>query len=357
MGSSSNNKVAVAMSGGVDSSVAAAILVGEYGRENVFGLTMKLFCYGETIREKNCCSLEAIEDARSVCQKLGIPHFVIDVEKEFEKDVIDNFISEYGQGRTPNPCIRCNQLIKFDYLLKKAREYGASLLATGHYAQIERVHLRYRLSKGRDKNKDQSYFLYNLNQTQLNSILFPLGVLTKSQVRKIAEEKGFVTAKKAESQDICFIPGTVSEFLKTKLKQKPGDIVDTTGRVLGHHGGLAFFTVGQRKGLGGGFNEPMFVIRLDLSKNTVVVGPESELLQKEFIVNNVIFISGVVPSLPHKCKVRVRYQAEEKGCTITEAEKGKILVTLNKLQKAITPGQSAVFYLGEEVIGGGLILE
>jgi tRNA-specific 2-thiouridylase len=356
MDSSFNNKVAVAMSGGVDSSVAAAILVGKYGRENVIGLTMKLFCYGETIREKNCCSLEAIEDARSVCQKLGIAHFVVDVEKEFETEVISDFILEYKQGRTPNPCIRCNQLIKFDYLLKKAREYGANFLATGHYARIEKVDLKYRLLKGNDKNKDQSYFLYNLNQAQLSSILFPLGELTKSKARIIAEEQGLATAQKAESQDICFIPGTVSEFLRARLKQKSGDIVDATGKVLGHHDGLAFYTVGQRKGLGGGFADPMFVIGLDLSKNTVVVGLESELFQKEFIVNNAIFTSGDVPSLPYRCKVKVRYQAEEAKCKIDQSRSNGFLVTLDKPQKAISPGQSAVFYLGEEVAGGGLIL-
>lgn len=354
MALSSNKKIAVAMSGGVDSSVAAALMLEKYGRENIIGLTMKLFCYGENIKERNCCSLEAIEDAQAVCQKLGIAHYVVDVEKEFEKEVIDNFISEYKKGLTPNPCIRCNKLIKFDYLLKKAREYGAETLVTGHYARIEKIDLGYKLLKATDKNKDQSYFLYNLNQDQLQHVLFPLGELKKPKVREIAKNIGLITAEKTESQDICFIPKTVGEFLSEKIKSKEGKIIDKTGKILGKHNGLAFYTIGQRKGLGGGFSKPMFVIGVNRRKNELIIGSENELYKKKLFLDEISWISNKKPKFPLTCKAKIRYQANEAKCLVDHSDK-RIIVTFTKPQKAITPGQSIVFYLGEEIIGGGII--
>jgi tRNA-specific 2-thiouridylase len=351
---SSSKKIAVAMSGGVDSSVAAALLVEKYGKENVFGLTMKLFCYGEATRGRNCCSLDAIEDARSVCKKLGMLHYVVDLEKEFKKEVIKDFISEYELGRTPNPCVRCNKLIKFNYLLKKAKSLGADLLATGHYARINEENSGYKLLKGVDIGKDQSYFLYDLDQAQLKQIIFPLGGLTKQQVRTEAEKMKLKTAKKIESQDICFIPETIEKFVEENANKKPGDIVDISGKVLGKHQGLAFYTIGQRKGLGGGFAEPVYVIGLDVVKNQVVVGRESELYKEFLSVQEISWVSGNQPDLPLKCTAKIRYQTEKTRCQVF-GDKLDYKINFAKPQKAITPGQSVVFYQDEEIIGGGII--
>ncbi len=350
-----SQKIAVAMSGGVDSSVAAALMVEKYGKEQVIGLTLKLFCYGNAAKEKSCCSQDSIDDARAVCQKLGIAYYVINAEKEFEHEVVTNFITEYQAGRTPNPCIRCNKLIKFDFLLKKAEGYGVNKLATGHYARIRAVETGYRLLKGTDKNKDQSYFLYDLTQEQLQQILFPLGVLTKAEVRVIAEKYGLVTAQKIESQDICFIPGSVNEYLKSKIGQNPGQVVDCSGKVLGTHDGLAYYTIGQRKGLGGGFTAPMFVIGLNKKKNELIIGPEAGLFKKTLTLNQIRWINGLAPEWPFVCQAVVRYQAEAVEAQINH-ENGALIVSLNKPQRAITPGQSVVFYQGQNVIGGGLIM-
>ncbi|MFA5197085.1 MAG: tRNA 2-thiouridine(34) synthase MnmA [Patescibacteria group bacterium] len=350
----SKTKVAVAMSGGVDSSVAAALMIKEFGQKNVLGLTMKLFCYGEKVKEKNCCSLDAIDDARSVCQKLGIAHYVVDVEKEFEKEVIDNFVSEYEKGRTPNPCIRCNKLIKFDHLLKKARDYGADTLATGHYAKIKRNGSEYTLLKGEDLSKDQSYFLYNLDQKSLQHTLFPLGELKKSDVRKIAGEYDLVTAQKVESQDICFIPRTVGEFLAGKINLKQGKIVDKAGKFYGEHKGLALYTIGQRKGLGGGFPESMFVVGFNRDKRELIIGPENELFGDKLSLEKVSWISANKPKLPLKCTAKIRYQTDEAACLVVDNNK-RISVEFDDAQKAITPGQSVVFYQKDRVIGGGMI--
>lgn len=413
-------KVAVAMSGGVDSSVAAALAVEKYGCENVFGLTMKLFCYAEgpereskeNLSDKSCCSLDAINDAAAVCKQLGIAHYVVNLKKEFEKEIINDFISEYEQGRTPNPCVRCNSLIKFGHLLTKAQELGADLLVTGHYARIlpsplsspasqikfnsvdRGSHLAvaardprfrkddslvYHLLRGVDTAKDQSYFLYNLDQAQLAHVWFPLGELTKPDTRKLAKKYGLKTAKKTESQDICFVSTTTQDFLTSRIKAKPGNIVDTTGKVLGRHEGLPFYTIGQRKGLGGGFTEPMYVIGLDLAKNELVVGREEELYDDEMIVGNVSW-TGETPALPAEFDVKIRYNSESVPATLSSptsqieynsVDRGSslalaardsrlrgndVLVKFHAPQKAITPGQTAVFYSNDEVIGGGVIL-
>ncbi len=347
-------KVAVAMSGGVDSSVAAVIMTNKYGKNNVIGLTMKLFCYQDTENKKSCCSLDSIEDAKTVCNKLGIAHYVINAEKEFKKEVINNFITEYDEGRTPNPCVRCNKYIKFDLLIKKAREYGINYVATGHYAQIENNGQEYKLLKGIDSGKDQSYFLYDLPQEKLQSILFPLGKMTKLNVRKIAKKYDLVTAYKKESQDICFISNTVEEFLKSRIKQKSGSIVDLKGKKLGKHEGLALYTIGQRKGLGGGFKEPMFVIRSDRKTNELVIGPEINLFTNELVAEKIVWVSKKIPTFPFNCKTRIRYQSEETGCQIEEYN-NKIKVYLATPQRAISPGQSVVFYLNDVVLGGGII--
>lgn len=352
-----NKKIAVAMSGGVDSSVAAAMCAEKYGKENVFGLTMRLFCYGEMISsDKSCCSLEAINDARKVCDKIGIRHYVIDLEEEFKKEVIENFIAEYQNGRTPNPCIKCNELIKFDSLLQKAFELGADFLVTGHYARID-CNIKSRtcsLFKGLDKLKDQSYFLYTMNQSQLAHVLLPLGVLTKISVRKLAEKYELTVSKKKESQDICFITDGVSDFLKDKTSYKQGNIVLKDGTIVGKHSGLPFYTIGQRKGLGGGFNRPMYIISLDKEKNRITVGGEKDLLRSELIMKRISWISDIPPKLPFSCMGKVRYQNNETNCTIIDSPNG-FAVKFAKPQKAITPGQSVVFYFKDEVIGGGII--
>jgi len=350
------------MSGGVDSSVAAALTVEKFGADNVFGVTMKLFCYSENPEQeskggftnKSCCSLDAINDAAAVCKQLGIPHYVVSLEKEFEAEIIDNFVSEYEAGRTPNPCIRCNSLIKFRHLLRKVQELGAETLVTGHYARITSENGVFHLLTGLDKSKDQSYFLYNLNQEQLSHTLFPLGELTKVETRKLAEKYGLKTAHKTESQDICFVTATTNEFLSDRVEAKHGKIVDTSGKILGEHTGLPFYTIGQRKGLGGGFEEPMYVVGLNLAQNELMVGGEEELYDDEMTVACISWTS-VAPKFPANFEVKIRYNSEADLAVITQD--GDVLkVKFGSPQRAITPGQTAVFYQRDEVIGGGIIL-
>lgn len=349
------------MSGGVDSSVAAALAAEKYGAENVFGLTMKLFCYNEKgATEKSCCSIDAINDAAAVCKQLGIPHYVVNLEKEFEEEIIQNFVSEYEQGRTPNPCVRCNSLIKFKHLLAKAQELGADLLVTGHYAQITQngkdKTQKFSLRKGRDITKDQSYFLYKLDQQQLGHIWFPLGGMVKAETRKIAEKYGLKTAHKTESQDICFVTTTTREFLGGKVDSKLGNIVDKSGKILGKHEGLPFYTIGQRKGLGGGFAEPMYVIGLNLAKNELIVGREEELYDDEMVVGDVTW-TNEAPAFPAELDVKIRYNSKATSAALRGGEGDTaIFITFHSPQRAITPGQTAVFYAGDEVLGGGIIM-
>lgn len=343
-------KIAVAMSGGVDSSVTAALMCEKYGAENVFGVTMRLFCYGEAEPdEKACCSLDAVNDAKAVCDQLGIAHYAINMEKEFEDAVIHDFVSEYKKGHTPIPCVRCNTVIKFNYLLKKVMSLGADFLATGHYAQIKEKNGIYFLVRGKDPLKDQSYFLYGLTQDQLAHTLFPVGNIPKTKTREIAAKLGLKTAKKKESQGICFVVGErVTDWLRGKVQITPGDIVNTKGEKVADHEGIIFYTLGQRKRIGGGYAEPMYVVKIDAKNNQVVIGTEKELYQNELKYKDTNWINAI--KFPLKCTAKIRYNMDDQSCIVQESE-----VIFKKPQRAITPGQSIVFYNKNVVLGGGII--
>ncbi len=353
---SQNIKVAVGMSGGVDSSVAAALLKKQ--GYDVFGVFFHF--WGEKIngqaRENICCSLESQEDARRVANKLGIKFYTINLEPTFKEKVVEDFIAEYQAGKTPNPCVRCNQFIKFGEALTKVRALGADYLATGHYCQIKKSGDKFFLLKGKDKEKDQTYFLYRLNQKQLSQILFPVGHLKKKQVRKIATKFDLPTAGKRESQEVCFIPdGDVAGFLKRYLQLHNGLIKDIeTKETIGSHEGLQKYTIGQRKGIGlpGG---PWFVKHLDTAKNILWVTNDIEKLKtQEFYLKNVSWISSA-PRFPVKVKCRIRSAAQEVSASISQ-EKNKIKVVFSQPQLAVTPGQSAVFWRGQKCLGGGVIV-
>ncbi|MFH1361382.1 MAG: tRNA 2-thiouridine(34) synthase MnmA [bacterium] len=360
-------KVLVAMSGGVDSSVAAALLK-EQGHE-CLGVTMQVWSYKKSFG--GCCSLEEVNDAKKVADKLEIPHYVLNFRDVFQKMVVDNFIEEYKNGRTPNPCIRCNQFIKFDHLLKKADELGCEKIATGHYAKIklkiknEKCQMKeFILLKGKDKKKDQAYVLYMLNQEALSRTLFPLGEMTKEKVRQTAKELGLPVHDKEDSQEICFVEDDdYTNFIKQNCPEavKPGKIVDLSGKVVGRHEGVAFFTLGQRKGIGSHLSQPKYVVKLDVENNAVVIGDQEDLLAKELIAKDLTFVSGQVPTKPLKIKAKIRYNSKEALAMLEilgkeeakEQEEAKVLFA--EPQRAITSGQSIVFYQGEEVIGGGII--
>lgn len=364
-------RIVVAMSGGVDSSVAAALLK-EQGLE-VIGVTMCFSAVGgsalggnlpaEEHKKPTCCSIEAIEDARRVAHKLNIRHYVVNMQKPLKDWVIDDFCREYLKGRTPNPCIKCNQFIKFGALLKKIQALGADALATGHYARIKlgvgsNGLKGFKLQKAKDKKKDQSYFLYRLNQNQLKKIIFPLGDYTKEEVRKLAKKFGLTVADKAGSQEICFIPSLdYREFLKAQIKSVfgPGPIKDLKGDILGQHKGTPFYTVGQREGLGIAKGYPLYVVKIDASQNTVFVGAREEVLKSEFIIKGAHFIDKPLKK-NIALKVRIRYNHKEESARITPF-KNKFKVKFINPQFAITPGQSAVFYQKDTVIGGGFIEE
>jgi len=344
------------MSGGVDSSVAALLLLQK--GFNVIGLTMQLVpCGAEKV--SGCCGLAAVNSAQKVCQKLNIPHYVLNFRQPFQKKVIDYFCREYQAGRTPNPCVVCNQCIKFDLLLRRAREIGADFLATGHYARVACKLPKFTLSKGKDKNKDQSYFLYCLNQEQLKYILFPLGDLTKKQVRQIAKKVGLPTAERPESQEICFIPDNdYRKFLRKNCGRinKLGPILNESGQVVGQHQGIAFYTIGQRKGLGIAGRKPLYVLKIDKKKNAIIVGAEKGLYQKELIVKNLNWVQGEMPKLPLKATAKIRYRQLASAVSVYSESKNKMRARFIKPQRAITPGQSIVFYRGNEVLGGGIIV-
>jgi tRNA-uridine 2-sulfurtransferase len=355
------------MSGGVDSSLTAA-LIKEMGH-NVIGVNMRLHGSGADEDEqdysltKSCCSIVEMEDARRVCQQIGVPFYALNYEKEFKATVIDYFVDEYRRGRTPNPCIACNAYIKFRFLLNKAAALGADYLATGHYCrnEFDEATGRYHLRRAVDPSKDQSYVLYMLNQKQLSRIMFPLGAYTKAQTRQMAAERGLVTANKAESQDICFVAGgDYRDFINRKGDgplATPGPIINRTGEVLGQHQGLPSYTVGQRKGLGAISSRPTYVLKLLPESNTLVVGENADLRLTELQAEQVNWVSDEWPSAPVRADIKIRYKATEIAGLVEplDPKARTVRITLDQPQRAITPGQAVVFYQGDEVLGGGSI--
>lgn len=346
------------MSGGVDSSATAALLL-EQGYD-VVGITLKLWpqdCVNRA--EDKCCGPQAVTDARSVCHKLGIPYYLIDEAADFQKYVIQYFADEYKAGRTPNPCVMCNQNLKFGRLIDRAEQLGAEFIATGHFARIERRDDgRVLLKRGKDLRKDQSYFLFSLRQDQLARAMFPLGEKTKSDTREVARHCNLKTADKEESMEICFVPdNNYGGFLQqANLVQKHrGEIVDTHGHVLGHHDGIEFYTIGQRKGLGISSPKPIYVIELDPENNRVVVGDDTALDRDTFNVDRCNWIPFIAPPGPIEVTAKIRYNHPGTPATITPGPDGRAQVKLHIPQRAITPGQASVFYQDDLVIGGGWI--
>ena len=353
-------KVLIAMSGGVDSSVAA-FLMKEQGCDCV-GATMKLFRNEDAGigRAKSCCSLSDVEDARGVAERLGIPYYVFNFTGDFAHQVIDRFISAYERGVTPNPCIDCNRYLKFARLYERAELIGCDAVVTGHYARIERCGERWLLKKALDESKDQSYVLYALTQTQLAHTRFPLGVLHKSQVRRIAEAQGFYNAHKPDSQDICFVPdGDHARFIEqyTGRQYPRGDLVDRSGRVLGQHRGIIRYTVGQRKGLGVAADAPLYVRRIDAAENRIELGENASLFTRTLTANDFNWIAFAAPPRELRAKAKVRYRHTEQPASVCPHGDGSVTIIFDEPQRAITAGQAVVLYDGDTVLGGGTIAE
>lgn len=346
------NKVCVAMSGGVDSSTTAGIL--KDNGFDVFGVFMKLWDYSRS--ERGCCSLNDSNDALRVANRLNIPFYVLNFKEEFKEYVINYFISEYKKGRTPNPCIMCNKFIKFEFLLKKAKTFGADYIATGHYVRVEKIESNPFLFKAFDKRKDQSYFLFNLDREILKEVLFPLGRFTKDQVRKKAEEFNLITAKKKESQEICFIEKDYRDFLREMgIREKKGYIVDLKGKVLGTHKGYFNFTIGQRSGLNIALGKPVYVYKIIPEENLVVVSDNESLFRTSFLIEDVNFFEK--PDFEKEYDVKIRYAHKGEKAKVKKTEEGKFLIEFVIPQRGITPGQAAVIYDGDRLIGGGWIKE
>jgi tRNA-specific 2-thiouridylase len=348
-------RVLVAMSGGVDSSVAAALLV-EQGYD-VVGATMKLFCHGDDLPDRPCCSLDSVNDARRVCQSLGVPHYVLNLESAFSRDVVDDFVNEYAQGRTPIPCVRCNTFTKFRDLLVKADSIDARWIATGHYA---RAHDGV-LYRGRDASKDQSYFLWGIDRSVLRHMLLPVGGQTKPETRAVAHRLGLeVVAEKVESQDICFVPdGDHTKIIRQRLGAEtpslsPGPFVRADGSRVGTHDGYAHFTIGQRRGLPGGFPEPMYVVDIRPSDRAVVIGPRSELLGRGIVARSLNWLADE-PTVGSLVTVQIRHRAPAAVAEVVRVDQQEVELALDEPVAAITPGQSLVIYDGDRVLGGGLI--
>ena len=352
------DRVVVAMSGGVDSSVAALLL--HRAGWDVVGVTLKLYSLDEAelpADHQGCCTLDDVEDARAVCRRLGIPHYVLNMEREFHEQVMDYFVSEYRRGRTPHPCVACNDKIKFSQLMARADALGARYVATGHYARVEQGPGGAVLRKGVDHAKDQSYVLFGMTQAQLARTLLPVGGYRKEEIRQLALDAGLITADKPDSQDICFIPlGDYREFLRQRSPGIPGEIVELDGSVVGEHPGIEYFTVGQRRGLGltHAAGEPRYVVRLEADSNRVVVGPESALYAREARVSGVNYVSGQPPADGAPVSVKIRYKSYEAPATL-HPRPGGALVRFREPQRAVTPGQAAVFYDGDTLLGGGAI--
>ncbi len=345
------------MSGGVDSSVAA-LLLHEAGYE-VIGVTMRLWSVSDDAAPSHagrCCSVEDVDDARRVCQVIGVPHYVQNFEREFQEHVVEYFVDEYDRGRTPHPCLACNDRIKFDFLLRRALFLDADFIATGHYARLRRDAGRTRLLKGVD-GKDQSYVLFTLQQAELGRLLLPVGELPKSEIRKLASDAGLPVADKPDSQEICFIPSdNYREFIAARVTPRPGDFVNDRGDVLGQHPGVQFFTVGQRRKLGlpGNSGEPLFVIGIDAEADKVVLGRREDLYSADLWASRVNWVGGETPVGPVEVTAKIRYKASEAAATVTP-HNGWATVRFEEPQRAVTPGQAVVFYRGDEVLGGGYI--
>lgn len=352
-------KIMVAMSGGVDSSLAAALL-HEQGHE-VVGVTMHLWDDDEErLAESLCCAQEMAESARRVCAQLGLPYYVFNYQREFRRHVMDYFVQAYAQGFTPNPCLECNREIKFRALLQRARALGFEYVATGHYARIAGGDgAPFTLGRAADRDKDQSYMVYMLGQADLARLRFPIGELTKPQVRELAAARGLASADRPESQDICFVPGgDYRNMLREEAPDslRPGPIVDMQGRELGRHEGLPLYTVGQRRGLGLGGGQPRYVVDLDVARNALVVGPPEAILRDRLEVDGVSFVDGLTPAGPFRCEVQVRAHGDPAPAEVTPLAGGRLALRLAEPLKAITPGQAAVLYAGERVLGGGRIV-
>jgi len=356
------NRVLVAMSGGVDSSVAA-FLLKEKGYEAI-GITMQIWPdeREDDSASRACCSLSAVDDARRVADHLGIPYYVLNFKEVFEAKVISYFVKEYVEGRTPNPCIACNRYIKFDELLKKAAQLEAFYVATGHYAVITKddISKRYLLKRSFDYAKDQTYALYSMTQFQLEHTLMPLGIYSKPQIRDIAKKIGLKVADKPDSQEICFVTdGDYGGFIERREpdKVKQGFFVDTQGNTLGKHKGVAHYTIGQRKGLGLALPNPLYVIEIDAKRNAVILGRADEVFTNEMIVGDINLISRDTLNSPEQCTVKIRYGTKETQATLYPIYDKKLKVSFDTPQRAVTPGQAAVFYQEEVVLGGGTILK
>lgn len=352
-------RIVVAMSGGVDSSVAAALLA-EQGHD-VVGLSMQLYDQREGDNGfGRCCTLDDLADARRTAAHLGIPHYIVNFERPFDDLVISNFVREYAAGRTPIPCVHCNSALKFTTLLERARGLGAERVATGHYARVawDPARGHYVLKRGVDPTRDQSYFLFPLTQTQLSAALFPVGELSKDAVRQYARARGLPVADKPDSREICFVAdGDYGRFVERRAPavRREGLITDTTGRVLGHHEGVHRFTVGQRRGLGLATGTRLYVVAIDAESNRVVVGPRAALERTAFVATGVNWIAGSAPTGPIRAHVQIRYRHREAPATIVPLDETRVRVEFDTPQAAIAPGQAAVFYDGDLVLGGGWI--